>query len=206
MQAGTDRITYFLDGEDARTFHSAGISAEALLHAAAEVLRQTGLRTLAPARGLSSAEEAFLRAAGAKGVGDIANDAVARNVARVSEEYDALLRAAMSGRQIAELLGVTPGRISQRAAQCSLYTMSGRGGAVVYPAFQVCGDRLLPGLEQVIVAIPLGANPVAVARFFRVPHPDLATSNGVLSPREWLLAGNDPHIIADLASDIAGII
>lgn len=206
MQPSADRVPYYLDRDDARTFQAAGISAEALLHAAAEVLRQTGLRTIAPARGLSAQEEAFLRASGAKGVGETAEDAIARNVARVSEEYDTLLRTAMTGRQIAELLRVTPGRISQRAAQCSLYTMSGRGGAVVYPAFQVCGDCLLPGLEQVIAALPLGANPVAVARFFNTQHPDLATPNGVLSPRDWLLAGNDPRTVAVLASDIAGII
>lgn len=206
MQPSDERVPCYLDQEDVRTFEAAGISAVDLLHAAAEMLRQTGLRTIAPARGLSAQEEAYLRAAGAVEVGETADDAIARNLARLGEEYDALLKTAMTGRQMAELLGVTPGRISQRVTECSIYTMSGRGGEALFPAFQVCGNRLLPGLSQVVKGIPPGANAIAVARFFTTPHADLATPSGVLSPRDWLLAGNGPGIVTDLARDIAGIV
>lgn len=195
-----------LSSEDAQTLRSAGLTVDELVRAAAEVLRQSQIRATAPAHGLSAKEEEFLKQAGAKGVGEPAPGAIARNVAVVSEEYGELLKAALTGRQIASRLGVTPGRVSQRAAKGQLFGMMGRNGMVVYPAFQLCENQLLPGLDQVVAAIPRGANAVAVARFFMTPHPDLHSTEGLVSPRDWLLAGNDPRVVVPLASELVGAI
>jgi hypothetical protein len=43
-------------------------------------------------------------------------------------------------------------------------------------------------------------HPLAVARWFATPDPDLSVDDVALSPRDWLLAGGDPEAVAKIAA------
>jgi hypothetical protein len=46
-------------------------------------------------------------------------------------------------------------------------------------------------------------HPVAVARWFTLPHADLLNDKGRrISPRAWLLRGDDPEDVAALADEL----
>jgi len=47
-------------------------------------------------------------------------------------------------------------------------------------------------------------HPVAVYRWFTLPNSDLVPEdlNRELSPREWLVAGYSPKLVAELAADL----
>jgi len=79
-----------------------------------------------------------------------------------------------------------------------------RKGVWRIPIFQFDGHRLLPGLEEVVPSLPRDFHPVAVYRWFTSPNPDLLPEDldRELSPREWLLAGYSPKIVAQLGVDL----
>ncbi len=60
----------------------------------------------------------------------------------------------------------------------------------------------MPGASRVVRALRQGAHPVAVQNFFTNPNPDLyldEKEKWSLSPRDWLLSGGDPGVLAPLA-------
>lgn len=60
----------------------------------------------------------------------------------------------------------------------------------------------MPSLD--VVAPRLAhVDPLAVARWFTLPHPDLVDNEGrPISPRAWLLGGGDPQAVAALADEL----
>jgi hypothetical protein len=68
------------------------------------------------------------------------------------------------------------------------------------PLFQFTGTGVLPGLDQVVPALPEGLHPLAVANWFTGANVDLDTGSGPVSPLDWLTAGGDPAPVARLAS------
>jgi hypothetical protein len=52
--------------------------------------------------------------------------------------------------------------------------------------------------------LPKDLHPIGVYHWFTTPNPDLAPENlgRALSPREWLLTGHSPIVVAELASDL----
>ena len=72
------------------------------------------------------------------------------------------------------------------------------------PLFQLddTGQQLVPGLATVAPRLA-NVHPVAVARWFTLPHPDLVDDDGnPVSPRAWLLGGGDPVEVAALADEL----
>jgi hypothetical protein len=154
-----------------------------------------------PAADLPAEETAALRRGGfemTSGKGESAN-ALARTVA----DHAALLETSLSASQAAEKLGLDPSRIRQLLAAGRIYGIQAKGSWRL-PAFQFDGSRLLPGLEEVVSRLPQDLHPVAVYRWFTTPNPDLAPDDldCELSPREWLLAGYPPKVVAQLAADL----
>jgi hypothetical protein len=62
----------------------------------------------------------------------------------------------------------------------------------------------VPGLGEVVPALPEELHPLSVHRWFVTPDADLASeeTGRELSPREWLLAGYEPSVVAELAADL----
>ncbi len=127
-------------------------------------------------------------------------------VFRGALDLSALIATAVSTREAAKLLDVDPSRIRQRLTgpRRSLYGVKWRGEWLL-PRFQFAGKTELPGLDNVIPHLDPHLSPVAVARWFLSPSPDLVVEGNedeAMSPREWLLAGHPPKEIARLAEGL----
>jgi hypothetical protein len=154
-----------------------------------------------PASDLSKPETAALKRGGFEfsALPSQSSDALARTTA----EYAALRETSLTAGETAQKLGVDPSRVRQLLAARKLYGLQIRGIWKV-PIFQFEDDHLLPGLEEVVPALPEDLHPVGVYRWFTTPNPDLAPEEmgRELSPREWLLAGHPPRAVAELAADL----
>jgi len=154
-----------------------------------------------PAADLPAAETASLRRGGF--TLEPATPGPASALARTTAEYVVLRETSLTAVETARRLGVDPSRVRQLLAARKLYGLQVKGAWRV-PAFQFEGERLLPGLDEVIPALPKDLHPVGVYHWFTEPNPDLTSEEGehLMSPREWLLAGHPPQAVADLAADL----
>jgi hypothetical protein len=149
-------------------------------------------------RSLTVAQERELRAAGSLGVAlpplaDRASTATAVEAYQISQ--DALTVPAVAAR-----LGVTASRIRQRLTARSLFGVSTPGGGWRLPRFQFTDDGELPGLAQLLPALPADVHPVALDSFLTRPQPDLVITDEAVSPRDWLTSGGDPAAVARIAA------
>lgn len=124
----------------------------------------------------------------------------------VKRQIDLLLRQAEDDRawaqqlgpvyaqgQVAELLGKSKQAVS---ADKGLLRLDMRDGSVGYPVFQFEGDRMLPGMQDVVRALsPVAATTWTVASWLTSPSPDL----GGKTPLERLRRGDvsDVSVIAN---------
>ena len=126
-------------------------------------------------------------------------------LARTAAEFVALLKASLSTAAVARKLGVDPSRIRQRLTSQppSLYGIRLSSGWVI-PDFQFDGDRLIPGVGDVVAGLDPELHPVAVQRWFTTPNPDLMVEDESrsLSPRDWLRFGLPAQAVIDLAADL----
>jgi hypothetical protein len=124
-------------------------------------------------------------------------------LARTTAEYAVLQNTSLTAGETAQKLGVDPSRVRQLLAARKIYGLQVRGAWKV-PIFQFVDDRLLPGLEEIVPALPKALHPIGVYHWFMTPNPDLAPEefDRELSPREWLLTGHSPSIVAELATDL----
>lgn len=119
---------------------------------------------------------------------------------RTSLRYRQLLDTALSTAEAAVRLHVDDSRVRQRLSARTL--LSHRvGTAHRLPKFQFTDDGELPGWSKVAPLVASSWHPVAIERFFTSPHVDLVLDDEQVSPREWLLAGGAPDIVAALAGE-----
>jgi hypothetical protein len=148
---------------------------------------------------LTAAEEAALARGGAGG----ASEDEARLVeAQGAAAYRQLREEGVTVDEAARRLGVNTSRVRQRLGEGSLFGLK-EGGTWWLPAFQFAGTGLLTGIEPVLAALPAGISPLAVERWLTTPNPDLCTRDedeSPMTPRQWLLEGNDPARAAELAA------
>jgi hypothetical protein len=122
---------------------------------------------------------------------------------QTAADYAALLATALTVPELARRLDVDQSRIRQRIARHTLIAVKD-GAAWRLPLFQLDdpGQQLVPGLA-VLAPHLAKVHPVAVARWFTLPHPDLVDEEGQpISPRAWLLGGGDPAEVAALADEL----
>jgi hypothetical protein len=159
-----------------------------------------------PRPDLTEAEAAVLRSGGfvLEPVELGTEDPLAQTVA----ELAALLQESLPTSEAAARLGVDPSRIRQRltASPPSLYGIRLESGWVV-PTFQMEGNKLLPGVAEVVARLDPELHPVAVFRWFHLPTPDLTLERKeeeplVLSPRDWLRLGLPVKPVAELAGHL----
>ena len=127
-------------------------------------------------------------------------------VFRGALDFSALIASALSTKQAAMMLGVDPSRIRQRLTgrPRSLFGVK-RHGEWLLPRFQFSGKTEVPGISQIAPHLDPHLNPVAVARWFLSPNPDLVVDEGdgqPVSPRDWLVSGHSAKDVVRLAEDL----
>jgi hypothetical protein len=127
---------------------------------------------------------------------------------QTAAELAALLQESLPTTVAAARLGVDPSRIRQRLTSDppSLYGIRLESGWVV-PAFQLEGNKTLPGIAEVVARLDPELHPVAVFRWFHLPNADLSLEREgeeprVLSPRDWLRLGLPVAPVAELAGHL----
>jgi hypothetical protein len=124
-----------------------------------------------------------------------ARDPLTRSIA----DYMALLETSYSTSEAASYLKVDASRIRQRLREHSLFGID-YDGEKRLPRFQFERKQVVPGIREVIAALPADLNPLDVAEWFLSPNPDLEVGDEeVLSPREWLLKGHAVEAVVGLA-------
>lgn len=113
-------------------------------------------------------------------------------------DYMALLDTSFTTSDAAALLQVDVSRIRQRLRERSLFGIEYDGERRL-PRFQFERHLVLPGLREVLAALPEALNPLDVAEWFLSPNPDLELSIGAVSPREWLLRGERVDAVVAVA-------
>jgi hypothetical protein len=115
-------------------------------------------------------------------------------------DYMALIETSFTTSQAADYLKVDVSRIRQRLRERSLFGIEYDGERRL-PRFQFERKQVLPGLREVIGALPEHLNPLDVAEWFLSPNPDLelAEPDAPLSPRDWLLHGEPVTAVVALA-------
>jgi hypothetical protein len=154
-----------------------------------------------PAADLPAPEVAALRRGGFK-LEPLSSES-SNTLARTAAEYAVLCNTSLTAGETAQKLGVDPSRVRQLLAARKIYGLQIRGAWKI-PIFQFEGDRLLPGLEEVVPALPEDLHSVAIYHWFTTPNPDLVPGGleQALSPREWLLSGHSSKVVAELAADL----
>jgi hypothetical protein len=113
-------------------------------------------------------------------------------------DYMALLETSYTTSETAKHLKVDVSRVRQRLREGTLFGVEYDGERRL-PRFQFERRQVLPGLREVIKALPDGLNPLDVAQWFLAPNPDLEVGEENLSPREWLLRGKPVERVVGLA-------
>lgn len=152
---------------------------------------------------LSAAELTALRGVGAL-KDAIPVDADCDPFLRSQAQYMALLEESLSAAEAAKLLRVDVTRVRQRLRERSLYGLEYEG-AWRLPRFQFERRLVIPGLVQVLKALPPDLFPLDVVDWFLLSEPDLQLESdpAPLSPRAWLLSGRPIDAVAKVASDLA---
>jgi hypothetical protein len=150
-------------------------------------------------RTLTSSEESALDEGG---VEDVSDEDVRIVQAQAAAAYQELRSTSLTVEEAARHLSVNASRIRQRLADRSLYGLKD-GNTWLLPAFQFGSSALVPGVSAVLRRLPTDIGPLAAARWFTSPNPDLCTRDTderPLTPLQWLLGGNPPDAAAELAA------
>jgi hypothetical protein len=151
---------------------------------------------------LSAAEAAALRSVGAfkdETPIQVDNDPLIRSQA----QYMALLEESLSAAEAAKLLHVDVSRVRQRLRERSLFGIEHEGSWRL-PRFQFERRLVIPGLAQILKALPPDLFPLDVVDWFLLPDSDLQLDSDTapLSPREWLLSGRPIDAVVTMARDL----
>ena len=122
---------------------------------------------------------------------------------RSQAQYMALLEESLSAADAAKLLRVDVSRVRQRLRERSLFGLEYEGTWRL-PRFQFERHLVIPGLAQVLKALPADLFPLDVVDWFLLPDPELQSDSDAapLSPRDWLLSGRAIETVARLARDL----
>lgn len=115
---------------------------------------------------------------------------------------DLVSRSTRGDSSVARVLGVDRSRISQRVGERSLYTFVGPGEERYFPEWQFSDHATVPGLKQVLSAIPAECHPLSVDHFFTHANVDLELEGVPVAPARWLATGGSPKAVSDLAADL----
>jgi hypothetical protein len=118
---------------------------------------------------------------------------------RTVTDWGRIVATSRTTAQVAELLGWDPSRVRRMIALGGLYAKS-IGRSQLLPAWQFEEQEPLPGLREVLAALPADQPPLEVEAWMTTPATGLDGEDGqALSPRAWLISGGDPGEVVALA-------
>lgn len=121
--------------------------------------------------------------------------------ARTSAAYADLVGSSLSTGEAAERLGVSASRVRQLVAERRLLSVRVDGRRLL-PAWQFTREAMIPGLADVLAALPDDWDPLAVQQRLHSPDVDLADQDDQpRSPLRWLADGGDPDRVIALLTD-----
>lgn len=124
-------------------------------------------------------------------------------IAGHAARYHDMISSGMSVNEAAAFLSVTDGRIRQLllADPPELYGVK-VGSRWSIPRFQFANQGRVPHWSRVLAALDDDLNPVAVQNWFTGKSVDLEFEGERVSPRDWLLLGQDPRPVEELARNL----
>lgn len=180
-----------------RTAARYGLPADALLG----VLADSAVDLADESAGLPAAELEAVQAAGISLEGSATDPSGAGQVAVGLSRFRQFRDDALTVAEAADELNVTAGRVRQLVTAKAVMTIPNSDGGHLLPAWQFIEGRLLPGLDELADAAD-GLHPLTLAGFMTRPDVDLEVDGESVSPVEWLAAGGDPTVVADLAAGL----
>lgn len=173
-----------------------GINADDFADQLGDVMRR---RVAVDPRALSLHDRTVLTAVGvpAADLNRQPSQGLVDQAARLLEENSLALSAAAA----AERLGRSVIRIRGAIADGSLYGVK-VGRSWLIPLWQLDQANPLPHLRKVIAAIPEGTSAVTLERVMTQPSEELYVDGQPISPRNWLLAGNEPAAVVDIVRQL----
>jgi hypothetical protein len=182
-----------------RRHANAAVPAQLYEEARRRLLSNAPLRSEAPSAGSGALTLHEMQALESVGLSSTAWDGSADQDPLVQSiaDYMALLETSLTAGEVAKSLKVDVSRVHQRLRERSLFGIEYEGEYRL-PRFQFERRRVLPGLREVMGALPTQLNPLDVAQWFLAPNPELKLANddAPLSPREWLLRGEPVSAVA----------
>ncbi|MGO1802865.1 MAG: helix-turn-helix domain-containing protein [Microbacteriaceae bacterium] len=120
-----------------------------------------------------------------------ASISVNRARASVDVQMDSL-----TTQDVAQMLNMDPANVRRAVTDGTLYSVKPTPGSHHrFPKWQFVGDRALPGMREVISALPDDYHPLEVARFIAEPAETLRN----MSPAQWLAGGGNISDVVALA-------
>lgn len=158
-------------------------------------------RVVADPRGLSGHDRRVLAAVGVPA--DDLDESARPTIIEAAADLLTATSAAVPAAQVASRLGRSVTRIRGAIADGSLYGVK-VGRSWLLPAWQFTGDHSgpLPHLRGVIAAIPEGTSAVSVQRVMTEPSDELYLDGAPVSPRHWLLAGQDATPVVEMVRQL----
>ncbi len=158
--------------------------------------------TLNPTHALSVEEQDVLDAVGMLPDVRTAADAEAARTEALHVFFH-VFESALPTAEIARLLGKNPSRIRQRIREGSLLALEANG-EMRLPELQFHRRAEIPGLGQVLRALPREIDTLEALSWLTTPTPDLADDNGEpRSPRNYLLQTGDAAPVVAIAQGLA---
>lgn len=115
----------------------------------------------------------------------------------VARTVDEVLAGSVGIAQAAALIGVDRSRISHRLSAGALYAVT-IGSRRRIPTWQFHDNAELPGLADVVAAIPTQVHPLDVAALMSTEQEELSGR----TPVEHLAGGGNPAPVAELVADL----
>lgn len=113
-----------------------------------------------------------------------------------------VFQSALPTAEIARRLGKDPSRIRQRVREGSLLAVVANA-EVRLPELQFHENAEIPGLRQVLRALPKGIDTLEALSWLATPTPDLADDSGEpRSPRDYLLQTGETAPVIEIAEGL----
>lgn len=158
--------------------------------------------TLDPSHALGTGEQDALAAVGMLPDARTAADAEAARHEALNVFFH-VFQSAWSTAEAARRLGKDPSRIRQRVREGSLLAVVANGETRL-PELQFHRGVEIPGLAQVLRALPKGIDALEVLSWLAAPTPELAGEHGEpCSPRAFLLRHGDTAPVVAIAQGLA---
>jgi hypothetical protein len=129
--------------------------------------------------------------------------AYAKAATRTAADYAALVASSLSVPDAAARLGVDGSRVRHRIGAGELWALRGPGRRRLLPALQfTASGGLVPGLPEVLRALPDDLHPLEVSGFLTARRSDLQLRGRDQSPIEWLVRGGG---VAEVVAAAEGV-